>query len=144
MSVRIRLQRFGRKKLPFYRVVVADIQKRRDGRFIEQVGTFNPLTDPDTINLREERVKHWIGLGAVPSDRVASILNKVAPGYLEELEKGREEKVRSKRAQRKQRLSGKKQPKSEAKLRRRSRANREKPAPVKKAEEGATEEAAQA
>ena len=144
MSVKIRLQRYGRKKLPFYRMVVADIQKPRDGRFIELVGTFNPLTDPETVTIKEERIKHWVALGARPSDRVASILNKLLPDYLGDIEKAQLEKVRSKRAKRKAKLAGKKPVKSEAKLKRRARAQREKPEPVVKKEEAPAEEAAAA
>lgn len=72
--VRIRLARFGSKKNPHYRIVVADGRMPRDGRNIETVGRYNPRTEPSTITLNEDRVKHWLGVGAQPSDRVAKLL----------------------------------------------------------------------
>jgi len=74
MSLRIRLSRGGTKKRPFYRVVIADSRSPRDGRFIERVGSYNPMVakdHPERVVLKEERVKHWLGVGAQPSDRVA-------------------------------------------------------------------------
>ena len=103
MSVTIRLARYGRRKKPFYRVVATDSKNKRDGRFIETVGTLDPLIDPPKIDLKEDRVKHWIAVGAKPSQRVAHAIEKVMPGLLPELEKGRLEKVRAQRAARKQR-----------------------------------------
>jgi small subunit ribosomal protein S16 len=76
MSVKIRLARHGAKKRPFYRIVVADIESRRDGRFLEIVGTYNPLPDPAEVNLKDERVKYWIGQGAIPTDTVKNLLKK--------------------------------------------------------------------
>jgi len=76
MPVKIRLARHGAKKRPFYRIVVADSQSRRDGRFIERVGTYNPLTDPVAVSLNSERVAYWMGQGAIPTDTVKSILKK--------------------------------------------------------------------
>jgi small subunit ribosomal protein S16 len=79
MSLRIRLSRAGAKKRPFYRVVIADSRKPRDGRFIERVGTYNPMVakeHPDRIVLKEERIKYWLGVGAQPSDRVARFLGQ--------------------------------------------------------------------
>ncbi len=103
MSVTIRMARHGRKKRPFYRVVVADKDMPRDGRFLELVGTVNPLTDPHTVNLKEDRIKYWLGVGARPSDTVSNIIEKEIPGHLSELENKRLEKIRSRRAKRKQR-----------------------------------------
>lgn len=77
MSVRIRLARAGAKKRPFYRVVVADKRMPRDGRFIEKIGTYNPLLakdDENRIVLDAERIKYWLGQGAQPSERVESFL----------------------------------------------------------------------
>ena len=74
MSVRIRLSRGGAKKRPFYRIVVADSRSPRDGRFIEVLGTYNPMLEqdhPQRILLKEERIRHWLQHGATPSDRVA-------------------------------------------------------------------------
>ncbi len=78
MSVKIRMTRHGSKKRPFYRVVVADSHSPRDGRFIEMVGTYDPLTDPPKINLKSERISHWIGLGAIPSGTVKQLIKKSA------------------------------------------------------------------
>ena len=77
MSLRIRLARGGSKKRPFYRIVVADSRSPRDGRFIERIGTHNPMAPPDSaerLRLNEERARHWLSVGAQPSDRVARFL----------------------------------------------------------------------
>lgn len=74
MATKIRLTRVGSKKNPIYRVVVADARSPRDGRFIEIVGRYNPQTDPSTIELDEERVKHWIANGAQPTNPVSRLL----------------------------------------------------------------------
>ncbi len=74
MSVKIRLRRMGAKKSPFYRVVVADSRYPRDGRFIEQLGTYNPLTEPATVEVDTELVKKWIANGAQPTDTVKRLL----------------------------------------------------------------------
>ena len=76
MAVKIRLRRMGAKKSPFYRVVVADSRYPRDGRFIEEIGTYNPMTDPGTINIDAEKAKKWIGDGAQPTDTVKALLKK--------------------------------------------------------------------
>ena len=78
MSLKIRLTRGGAKKRPFYRIVVADARAPRDGRFIEKVGTFNPLLgkdDPARVSLVTERVQHWLSVGAQPTDRVLRFLD---------------------------------------------------------------------
>ena len=80
MTLRIRLSRGGAKKRPFYRIVVADSRFPRDGRFIERVGTYNPLlakNDEQRVTLKQERIKYWLGVGARPSDRVARFLGQV-------------------------------------------------------------------
>ena len=74
MAVKIRLRRMGAKKAPFYRVVVADSRYPRDGRFIEEVGTYNPLTDPVTVNVDAEKIQKWIANGAQPTDTVKRLL----------------------------------------------------------------------
>ncbi len=74
MAVRIRLARHGRKKSPFYRLVVADSRSPRDGRFIEMLGTYDPMTDPASIKVDEERVMHWLKEGALPSDTARGLL----------------------------------------------------------------------
>jgi small subunit ribosomal protein S16 len=76
MSVKIRLARHGGKKKPFYRIIVADNESPRDGRFLETVGTYNPLLDPAEVTLKTDRVKYWMGQGAIPSDTVKSLLKK--------------------------------------------------------------------
>jgi small subunit ribosomal protein S16 len=76
MAVRIRLARHGAKKRPFYRIIVADSESPRDGRFIEAVGTYNPLLDPAEVTLKQERVRYWMDQGAIPSDTVRSIFKK--------------------------------------------------------------------
>jgi len=72
--VRIRLTRLGAKKRPFYRVVVADSRSPRDGRFIEQVGHYNPMTEPRTVQLQLDRVDYWLSVGASPSDTVGRLI----------------------------------------------------------------------
>ena len=74
--VKIRLRRMGAKKSPFYRIVVADSRYPRDGRFIEEIGTYNPLTNPSTVNVDADAVKTWIAKGAQPTDTVKNILKK--------------------------------------------------------------------
>ena len=74
--VKIRLRRMGAKKPPYYRVVVADSRSPRDGRFIEEIGVFNPMTDPATINVNVERAQEWIKNGAQPTDTVRGLLKK--------------------------------------------------------------------
>ena len=76
MAVKIRLRRMGAKKAPFYRVVVADSRYPRDGRCIEEIGTYNPLTNPATINVDAEKVQAWIKNGAQPTDTVRGLLKK--------------------------------------------------------------------
>ena len=74
--VKIRLRRMGAKKAPFYRIVVADSRYPRDGRFIEEIGTYNPLTNPSTVNVDAARAPEWIKKGAQPTDTVRGILKK--------------------------------------------------------------------
>ena len=71
--VKIRLARFGRKKRPFYRIVVTDSRKRRDSGWIESIGYYNPLTEPSTIKIDLERLNYWLGVGAKMSERVAKL-----------------------------------------------------------------------
>ena len=76
MAVKIRLSRQGRKKAPFYRLVVADERSPRDGKFIELIGTYNPMTDPAAVSINEERALYWLKNGAVPSDTARGLLKK--------------------------------------------------------------------
>lgn len=80
MAVKIRLARHGAKKRPFYRIVVADSESPRDGRFLEKVGTYNPLPDPAEVTLKTERVQYWLQQGAEPTDTVKNILKKQGVG----------------------------------------------------------------
>ncbi|MBK6623318.1 MAG: 30S ribosomal protein S16 [Saprospirales bacterium] len=74
MAVKIRLQRKGRKKTPFYHIVIADARAPRDGRFIEKLGTYNPMTKPATIEIDRDKAYDWLVKGAQPSDTVRAIL----------------------------------------------------------------------
>lgn len=76
MAVKIRLRRMGAKKAPFYRVVVADSRYPRDGRFIEEIGTYDPTKDPAIVNIDGEKAKKWISNGAQPTDTVKALLKK--------------------------------------------------------------------
>ncbi len=76
MAVKIRLSRQGRKKAPFYRLVIADERSPRDGKFIELIGTYNPMTDPASVNINEERALYWLKNGAIPSDTARGLLKK--------------------------------------------------------------------
>ena len=76
MAVKMRLRRMGAKKAPFYRVVVADSRYPRDGRFIEEIGTYNPLTNPSEIKIDGEKAKKWLDNGAQPTDTVKPLLKK--------------------------------------------------------------------
>ena len=88
--VRLRSQRYGSKKSPFYRIVATDSRNPRDGRFIEVVGTYDPLTNPATVKLDEEKVMKWLRLGAKPTDTVKSLLSKegLLAKFLENQTKG--------------------------------------------------------
>ena len=76
MAVKIRLRRMGAKKAPFYRIVVADSRFPRDGRCIDEVGYYNPMTEPADLKVDAEKVQKWIGNGAQPTDTVKSLLKK--------------------------------------------------------------------
>ena len=76
MAVKIRLKRMGMKKMPFYRVVVADERSPRDGRFIDEIGYYNPLTNPVEIKIDAEKAKTWLANGAQPTETVKSLLKK--------------------------------------------------------------------
>ena len=74
--VKIRLKRMGANKKPFYRIVVADSRYPRDGRFIEEIGYFNPITEPETVKIDEEKANKWLATGAQPTDTVKRLLKK--------------------------------------------------------------------
>lgn len=87
--VKIRLRRVGAKKQPSYRVVVTDSRAPRDGRFIEVIGFYNPRTEPETVEIKEERALHWLSVGAQPSDAVARLLKQLGTlARLERLKRG--------------------------------------------------------
>ncbi len=89
MAVKIRLSRQGRKKAPFYRLVVADERSPRDGKFIELIGTYNPMTDPASVTINEERALYWLKNGALPSDTARGLLKK--QGIWEKFQAGKAE-----------------------------------------------------
>jgi len=98
MSVKIRLSRGGAKKRPYYYVVVAHGTSPRDGRYIEQIGTFDPMLkkdDPNRVKLVDERVKHWLGVGAQPTDRVLRLLD--AKGFAKRDARNNPEKAKPKK-----------------------------------------------
>ncbi|MBQ6863127.1 MAG: 30S ribosomal protein S16 [Clostridia bacterium] len=76
MAVKMRLRRMGAKKAPFYRIVVADSRYPRDGRFIEEIGYYNPMTEPSTVKIDADKAKQWIANGAQPTDTVKGLLKK--------------------------------------------------------------------
>lgn len=76
MAVRIRLARYGSKKTPFYRVVAAHGESRRDGRFLELLGTYDPASTENRVTLKQDRYDYWVSVGALPSDTVASLVRK--------------------------------------------------------------------
>ena len=88
MATRIRLQRHGRKGYAFYPIVVADSRAPRDGRFIERIGSYNPNTNPATINLNFDRALYWVEVGATPTDTVRSILSKEGVMLMKHLKGG--------------------------------------------------------
>ena len=77
MATRIRLRRMGKKKQPYYRIVVADSRMPRDGRVVEELGTYSPVTKPGRVTVKEERIYHWLKEGAQPSDTVASLFRRI-------------------------------------------------------------------
>lgn len=79
MAVKLRLARYGKKRHPFYRVVVADAEARRDGRFIEQLGTYDPAAETDKVALKWDRVDHWLATGALPTQTVKDLFRKHRP-----------------------------------------------------------------
>ncbi|CCQ92347.1 ribosomal protein S16 (BS17) [[Clostridium] ultunense Esp] len=91
MAVKIRLRRMGSKKAPFYRVVVADSLSPRDGRFIDEIGTYNPLTHPAEVKINEEKAMKWLLTGAQPTDTVRSLFSKA--GIMKKLHEQKRKKA---------------------------------------------------
>lgn len=105
MSLKIRLSRAGAKKRPFYRIVLADSRSPRDGKFLERLGSYNPLLPhdhADRLVLREERIKHWLGVGAQPTDRVAKFFADA--GYMPARERAEQTKQPLPKAKAQERL----------------------------------------
>lgn len=105
MAVMLRLARHGQKKRPFYRVVAAEKQCWRDGRFLQIVGTYNPMVNPATVTLNEERVREWVSQGAQATPVVASLIKKSIPGLLEEREQRQRARIQAARKARKERAA---------------------------------------
>ena len=103
MAVTIRLTRCGFKKQPFYRIIATERLTRRDGPFIEILGTYNPRTDPPSVTLKEDRVRRWVGVGAKPTKVVRAIIARHIPNLVEDKEKHQRAKIQAKRKARKQR-----------------------------------------
>ena len=125
----ISLMRMGAKKRPFYRVVVKEKRSKRDGKYLENLGTYNPMTDPAEVNLKHDRIQYWIGVGAQPSETVASLI-KNNPEQTEE-EKAAAQQARTEKAE------AEKRAKAEAKRAEAERIEAEK----REAEEAARREA---
>ena len=104
MSLKIRMTRGGAKKRPFYRIVVADSRSPRDGRFIEKIGTYNPLLPadhPQRVTLKQERAEHWLKAGALPTDRVAIFFARAGLGQMpERREQTKQDKPKAKAQER--------------------------------------------
>ena len=105
MAVVLRLARHGQKKKPSYRIVVADKQARRDGRFIEIIGLYNPVQQPPIVTLKEDKVRKWLADGAKATVTVASLIKKNFPGLIEEKEKHQKSKIQAARKARKTRAA---------------------------------------
>lgn len=103
MAVVLRLARLGKHKSPAYRVVATDKQNKRDGRFLEVLGTYNPLSNPARVTLKEDLIKKWLGQGAKPTDVVRSLIKKAMPGIVEAREEHQLKKIQDARKKRKQR-----------------------------------------
>ena len=116
MAVRIRLRRMGRKKAPHYRVVVADGDSPRDGRFVETIGYYKPLSTPARVVVDLERADYWLGRGAQPSNTVRSLLNKARKGGDESVAVG-EVDAAAEKARRSEQLTKRRQAEAEAQAR---------------------------
>ena len=142
MAVKIRLRRMGKKKRPIYKLVAADSRSPRDGKFLEAVGFYNPLTDPHTLDLKEDRIMYWLNVGAQPTHTVKSLLRQKGITLKKELlTKGLdEEKVKSEMENwQKMKEAGSKK-KTEKKLSRKAKAKQEAEASTKTTEKEAPAE----
>ncbi|HQH27130.1 MAG TPA: 30S ribosomal protein S16 [Oligoflexia bacterium] len=107
MAVKIRLARHGKTKRAYYRIVAADSQMKRSGRYLELLGTVDPLPEPPVVALKQDRVEHWLSVGAKPTATAAQWIEKMMPGQLRTLDEKRTAKVRAARKARKARAKGK-------------------------------------
>ena len=105
MAIAIRLQRNGRTKKPVYRIIATNKQSKRDGRYLEILGTFNPMIEPPAVSLKEERVKYWVGEGAEVAGATRQLIIKNIPGLIEKREENKLSKIRAARKKRKERLA---------------------------------------
>lgn len=103
MAVALRLARHGKKGRAIYRIVAAEKENKRDGKFLSIVGTYNPNTDPATVSFKEDLVKKWLDQGAQPTQSVASLIKKSFPGVLEKKIEHQRKKIQEKRRARKKR-----------------------------------------
>ncbi len=103
MAVTLRLARHGQKNRPFYRIVATEKTNRRDGKFIEIVGTYNTMTEPAAVKLYEEKIKKWVGNGAQLSGVVRTLIKKNIPGLVEAREEHKTKKTQEARSKRKAR-----------------------------------------
>ncbi|HSW55835.1 MAG TPA: 30S ribosomal protein S16 [Ignavibacteriaceae bacterium] len=144
MAVKLRLRRMGKKKQPIYKMVAADSRSPRDGKFLEAVGFYNPLTNPHTLDLKEDRIMYWLNVGAQPTHTVKSLLRQKGINLKKELiSKGfDEEKVKSEIENwQKLKEAGSKK-RTEKKLSRKAKAKQEAEATAPAAEEQAPAEEA--
>jgi small subunit ribosomal protein S16 len=143
LAVKLRLRRMGKKKQPIYKIVAADSRSPRDGKFLEAVGFYNPLTNPHTLDLKEDRILYWLNVGAQPSSTVKSLLRQKGITLKKELmSKGLdEEKIKSEidNWQKIKEASSKK--KTEKKLSKKAKAKQETEASSEKVEDKVEEKA---
>jgi small subunit ribosomal protein S16 len=105
VAVVLRLARLGKHKSPAYRVVATDKQNKRDGKFLEVVGTYNPVTSPAQVSLKEDRIKKWLNAGALPTEVVRSLIKRSLPGVIEAREEHKKKKIQEARRKRKERTA---------------------------------------
>ena len=103
MSVMLRMSRLGKKRVPFYRIIATDRENKRDGRFLQVVGTYNPMTNPPVANLKEDLIKKWVEVGAKPTRIVADLIEKQFPGLIKNRIEHQRKKIQAARKARKER-----------------------------------------
>lgn len=105
MAVKIKLARFGTKSKPFYRIVASEKGTKRDGRFIERVGTYDPMVSPAAVTFNEAKIQRWLSVGAQPTLVVRRLIQKSFPGLIEKRDDHQKAKIQAARKKRKQRLA---------------------------------------